>query len=131
MKFAFGPLVKTICKLSGFLFACYTGTMLLWQIVSLQYISMFSCLLCHIWEKISKSVCIFNLICLKIYCIIEKHEYHCLMPLLFFSAGSIELCQQMYKYMYITQELDRIPYPLLIMPPVRLSLYCYYSSIFA
>lgn len=44
---------------------CYTGTMLLWQIVSLQYISMFSCLLCHIWEKISKSVCIFNLICLK------------------------------------------------------------------
>lgn len=65
MKFAFGPLVKTTCKLSGFLFACYTGTMLLWQIVSLQYISMFSRLLCHIWEKISKSVCIFNLICLK------------------------------------------------------------------
>lgn len=83
MKFAFGPLVKTTCKLSGFLFACYTGTMLLWQIVSLKYISMFSRLLCHIWEKISKSVCM-----LKIYCIIEKHEYHCLMPLFFFSAGS-------------------------------------------
>lgn len=45
MKFAFGPLVKTICKLSGFLFACYTGTLLLWQIVSLKYISMFSRLL--------------------------------------------------------------------------------------
>lgn len=60
---AFG---ETTCKLSGFLFACYTGTMLLWQIVSLQYISMFSRLLCHIGEKISKSVCIFNLICLNL-----------------------------------------------------------------
>lgn len=61
MKFAFGPLVKTICKLSGFLFACYTGTMLLWQIVSL--ISIFQCLaVCcaiHVYGKKYQNLYVF------------------------------------------------------------------------
>lgn len=55
---------------------CYYGRLLLF--------SIFQCLAvcCAIfWEKISKSVCIYNLLCF--HCIIEKHGYHCFMLFIF------------------------------------------------